>query len=66
LRIKTSNTNSKNLKESERASEKTRTCSKCDVEKPLDIHHFQIVKYFRGGFSFYCNECNKPKPKEEK
>ena len=43
---------------------KTRKCSKCGTEHPLDKDHYQVVKYFRTGFSYYCNECNKPKPRE--
>ena len=42
-----------------------RECSKCGEVKPLDESHYQRVKYFRAGFSFYCNECNKPKPRED-
>ena len=41
----------------------TRICSKCKEEKQLNLHNFQEVKLFKKGFSFYCNECNKPKPK---
>ena len=43
----------------------TRTCSKCETELPLDTEHFQRVKYFRNGYSFYCNECDKPKPRDD-
>ena len=43
---------------------KTRICDKCKTEKPLDKDHYQVVKYFCTGFSYYCNECNKPKPRE--
>ncbi len=42
----------------------TRVCSKCGEEKPLDSKHYQVVKLFRSGFSYYCNECNKPKPRD--
>lgn len=38
-----------------------RICDKCGVEKSLTLENFQRVKYFRSGFSYYCNECNKPK-----
>ena len=55
--------NSKNSKEF--VSNGKRICSKCGEEKLLDANHFQKVKSFREGFSFYCNECNKPKPREE-
>lgn len=54
--------NSKNSKEFVKST--TRTCSNCDVEYPLDSEHFQRVKYFKSGLSFYCNECNKPKPRD--
>ena len=36
----------------------TRVCSKCGVEKPLDKDHYQIVKSFNFGFSYYCNDCS--------
>ena len=42
----------------------TRVCSKCKEEKPLDKEHYQVVKHFKSGFSYYCNECNKPKPRD--
>ena len=42
-----------------------RKCSKCEEVKPLDSEHFQVVKSFREGYSFYCNECDKPPKKEE-
>ena len=42
-----------------------RTCSRCKETKPLNLENFQSVKYFKTGFSFYCNQCNKPKKKEE-
>jgi hypothetical protein len=41
-----------------------RTCSKCKELKPLNSEHFQVVKSFKSGFSYYCNECNKPKPRD--
>ena len=40
-----------------------RQCAKCKTEQPLDKDHYQVVKYFRTGFSYYCNDCNNPKPK---
>ena len=39
-------------------------CSKCGEEKPLDLNNFQKVKTFKEGFSFYCNDCAKPKPRD--
>lgn len=42
-----------------------RQCAKCGEEKPLDSDHFQVVKYFKTRFSYYCNTCDKP-PKKEK
>ena len=42
----------------------TRVCSKCGEEKPLDAEHFQVVSYFKHNYSYYCNECNKPKPRD--
>lgn len=56
--------NSKNSKELENPSKKTRICNKCGVEKPLNIDNYQAVKFFREGYSFYCNDCNKPKPRD--
>ena len=41
-----------------------RECSQCGIQKPLDKEYFQVVKSFRKGFSYYCNECNKPKPRD--
>ena len=37
----------------------TRICSKCKEEKPLDKDHYQVVRYFKTGFSYYCNDCDK-------
>jgi hypothetical protein len=56
--------NSRISKESESPSKKIRKCSVCGEEKPLDSDHYQVVKYFKEKFSFYCNECAKPKPRE--
>ena len=56
--------NLKNSKKSESPSKKTRICDKCGEEKPLNSDNFQIVKYFRDGYSYYCNECSKPKSKD--
>ena len=52
------------LIELESPSKKTRICDKCGEEKPLNSDNFQIVKYFRDGYSYYCNECSKPKSKD--
>jgi len=35
------------------------------VEKPLDKDHYQVIKSFKGGYSFYCNTCNTPKRQTE-
>jgi len=43
---------------------KTRICSKCEQKKPLDTNNYQVVKYFKTGFSYYCNICDKPPKKE--
>jgi DNA-directed RNA polymerase subunit RPC12/RpoP len=42
-----------------------RICAKCGEEKPLDKDHYQVVKAFNSGFSYYCNDCDKEsrKPK---
>lgn len=56
--------NLKNSKKLESPSKKTRICDKCGEEKPLNSDNFQIVKYFRDGYSYYCNECSKPKSKD--
>jgi len=62
LLTKILNLSSKNSNEQERDTK--RKCSKCKEEKPLDADHYQVVKSFREGFSFYCNECNKPKSRD--
>jgi late competence protein required for DNA uptake (superfamily II DNA/RNA helicase) len=62
LLTRISNLNSKNSKKSVRSTK--RKCSKCGEEKPLDESHYQVVKSFVEGFSFYCNECSKPKPRD--
>ena len=56
--------NSKNSSDCENNIRKIRICDKCGVEKPLDEQHYQRVKYFRDGFSYYCHECSKPKPRD--
>lgn len=56
--------NLKNSKDYENLSKKTRICDKCGVENPLDKDHYAVVKYFRDGFSYYCHECSKPKPRD--
>jgi hypothetical protein len=43
-----------------------RKCCKCGETKPLDLEHFQSVKFFKSGFSFYCNVCDKPVLNREK
>jgi hypothetical protein len=42
-----------------------RICSKCGETKNLTLDNFQKVKYFKSGFSYYCNICDKPPKKEE-
>jgi hypothetical protein len=32
--------------------------------KNIKYELFQVVKYFRSGFSYYCLECSKPKPRD--
>lgn len=56
--------NLRNSNGSESPTKKTRICDKCGEEKPLDLEHYQVVKYFRDGFSYYCNDCSKPKLKD--
>ena len=47
-----------------------RTCSCCKKEQPLNKKHFQVVKSFKQGFSFFCLECDeilkKPKKRDKK
>jgi len=62
LPIKKLKQNSKNSKRQRSNTE--RMCSKCGEEKPLDLNNFQKVKTFKEGFSFYCNDCAKPKPRD--
>ena len=45
-------------------SSQIRFCSRCGEKKPLDKDHYQVVKSFNTGFSYYCNVCNSPKPKD--
>ena len=59
--IKRLKENLKNLKKQEENKEEVRRCDKCGAEKPLIEEHYQKVKHFRSGFSYYCNECSKPK-----
>ena len=40
-------------------------CQYCKETKPLTEEYFQKVRNFKYGFSTVCNECNKPKQKEE-
>jgi hypothetical protein len=54
--------NSKNL--SKLKNNTLRICDKCGEEKPLTSDYYQRVKHFKSGFSCWCNECNKPKPKD--
>jgi hypothetical protein len=64
LLTKILNWNSKNSNEQESPIKKTRVCSKCGEEKPLNKEHYQVVKYFKEGYSFYCNLCNAPKKRD--
>ena len=59
---KKSKQNSKNLNELKNNT--LRICDKCGEEKPLTSDYYQRVKHFKSGFSYWCNECNKPKPKD--
>jgi len=47
-----------------------RTCSCCKKEQPLNKKHFQVVKSFKQGYSFFCLDCDekakKPKPRDKK
>ena len=62
LLTKKSKQNLKNLNEQKNNTE--RTCSKCGETKPLTLDYYQPAKSFKYNFSYYCNVCNKPKPKE--
>ena len=48
----------KNVVSGETQASQLRKCSKCGEEKPLDKDHYQVVKYFKSNFSYYCNCCN--------
>ena len=37
---------------------KSRVCSRCEKEKSLNKDHYQVVKGFKTGFSYYCNLCS--------
>ena len=41
-----------------------RKCANCGEEKPLDKDHYQVIKSFKNGFSYYCNTCNTPKKRD--
>ncbi len=47
-----------------------RKCVCCQKTKPLDKKHFQVVKYFTDGYSYYCLDCDeklkKPKSRSKK
>jgi len=47
-----------------------RTCNCCNKTQPLNKKHFQVVKSFKQGFSFWCLDCDekskKPKPRDKK
>lgn len=45
--------------------ESKRKCSKCGEKKPLDANHFQVVKSFKEGYSYYCNICSMPKKSDD-
>lgn len=47
---------------------KIRKCSGCGKEKSLNKKHFQVVKMFKKGFSFFCLDCDEKskKPKSLK
>ena len=62
LLTRKSKQNSKNL--NEQKNNTVRTCSNCGETKPLTVDYYQPVKAFRYNFSYYCNTCNKPKPRE--
>jgi len=36
----------------------TRQCPICRKIKPLTAEHFQLIRFFVKGFSFYCNACD--------
>ena len=48
----------KNVVSGETQESGLRKCAKCGEEKPLDKDHYQVVKYFKSNFSYYCNCCN--------
>lgn len=35
-----------------------RECTRCNKIKPLNEENFKKVKYFKEGYSFYCNICD--------
>lgn len=62
LLTRKSKRNLKNL--NEQKNNTVRTCSKCGETKPLTKDYYQPVKAFKYNFSYYCNDCNRPKTKE--
>lgn len=35
----------------------TKTCTKCKVEKPMDVKHFPLHNKTKSGFDSWCKEC---------
>ena len=48
-------------KKNQSGTPQTRVCSNCGEEKPLDKDHYQVIKVFKSGLSYYCNLCDAPK-----
>jgi len=45
--------------------DETRKCLHCGKIKPLTAEHFQIIRFFVKGFSFYCNACDSESKKKD-
>jgi hypothetical protein len=39
-------------------TDKHRTCARCQQSKPMTKDYYEVVKTFRSGFSYYCNDCS--------
>lgn len=40
------------------SAQNERKCSRCGSIKPLNEEHYKKIKYFKFGYSYYCNICD--------
>ena len=58
LKLSTKNLNNLEKNNVTPGNQKTRICTNCKQELPLDLNNFQSVTLFKSKFSYYCNNCN--------